>query len=842
MSDTNEPASPNGQQEIEIPDELALLPLFNFIVYPMMVSPLAVGQAASVKLIDDAMLDGRMVALVTLKSEEQRPEKPTIDDFHPVGTAALVHRLLRLPDGTLRVAIQGIERIRIEQITQTEPYGRARISVLPDALGDAMEVEALSRNVQILATQVLQSLPAPSEELQIQIASETEPRRLAYLVASTMLFRSNVAERQGVLELPTVRDKLARLNEILTRELEVLRIGQEIQTQVQSGIDKNQREYVLREQLRTIQQELGEGDENRAEIDRLRAVINEAGLSQEARDIATREIERLAQMSPAAAEYGIIRTYLETMLALPWNKHTDDLLDITRAKQVLDEDHYDLEKIKARILEFLAVRELRSQRLGAQAGSPRGAILCFVGPPGVGKTSLGRSIARAMGREFLRIALGGVRDEAEIRGHRRTYIGALPGTIIQSLRRVGVNNPVFMLDEIDKLGNDFRGDPASALLEVLDPEQNVAFRDHYLDVAWDLSKTLFIATANTLQTIPAPLLDRMEIIQLSGYTVREKLEIARRYLLPEQLREHALTERDIEVRDDALQVAIEEYTREAGVRNLEREIAALCRRTAVEIAGGHAGGHGSGVGGYPILVDAATARAYLGRRRFYNEEFERIDRPGIVTGLVWTPVGGDIIFIECTAMPGSKGFLLTGQLGDVMKESARAALSWVRAEGDTIGVDTHFFETHDIHMHVPAGATPKDGPSAGIAMATALASLLTGRRVRDALAMTGEITLRGRVLPVGGVKEKVLAAHRAGITTIILPHRNQDDLDDVPAEVRDTLRFVFAERVTQVLEAALEPRPSEPPVEAGAALLPGYANNTVETEATETISASGNDQ
>jgi ATP-dependent Lon protease len=817
-----------------IPDELAVLPLFNMVVYPMTVTPLAVGQEASIRLIDDAMVGQRLIALVALRNEERRPDTITADDFYPVGTAAIVHRLLRLPDNTLRVAIQGIERIQIEAIVQTEPYLRARVRVLPDEVADGIEVEALMRNLVGLATQMLQLLPNASEELQVQITNEDDPRRLAYLLAVTMLFRSSVAERQEVLELSDVRAKLKRLTEILTRELEVLRIGQEIQSQVQSGIDRNQREYVLREQMRAIQRELGETDENAAEVERLRTMVDEAGMSQEALEQAKRELDRLSKMPPAAAEYGIIRSYIETLASLPWQRHTDDQLDISHAQTVLDEDHYDLEDIKRRILEYLAVRLIRRERIGARAANPRGAILCFVGPPGVGKTSLGRSIARAMGREFVRLSLGGVRDEAEIRGHRRTYIGAMPGTIIQTIRRVGVNNPAMMLDEIDKLGADFRGDPSSALLEVLDPEQNNSFRDHYLDVAWDLSPVMFIATANTLQTIPAPLLDRMEVIQLPGYTMREKLEIARRYLLPEQMAEHALTDADIQVTDDALRVAIEEYTREAGVRNLEREIANICRKVAVDVARrqgdretgsqGVRAQEGDGdtsnvsssplalVSPSPIVVDAARAREYLGRQRFFAEASERIDRPGIVTGLVWTPFGGDIIFIEATAMPGNRGFVLTGQLGDVMKESARAALSYVRAESEKIGIDPHFYETHDIHMHVPAGAVPKDGPSAGIAMTTALASLLTGRLVKENLAMTGEITLRGKVLPVGGVREKVLAAHRAGIRTVILPKRNVDDLDEIPEEVRRELTVIPVERMEEVLDAALEPRPVEPPV------------------------------
>jgi ATP-dependent Lon protease len=836
VSETEELAALEGHlhdaknQAPAIPQELAILPLFNVVIYPMTVIPLAVGQEPSIRLIDDAVLGERMIGLVTLKNEQERPPSLTADDYYQIGTAALVHRLLRLPDDTLRVAVQGLEKIEIIEVLQTEPYLRARVRVLPDEISGDLETQALMRNLVGLAQQILQLLPNPSEELQTQVMNEDDPRRLAYLLAVSLLFRSSVAERQEVLALSSVRAKLERLAEILTRELSVLQLGQRLQSQVQSGIDKTQREYLLREQMRAIRAELGEADENAAEVERLRQAIAAAGMSAEALTQANREADRLAQMPPAAAEYGVIRTYLEALLALPWQQQSDDQLDIEHARQVLDADHYDLAEIKARIVEYLAVRALRKQRLG-QSANPKGAIICFVGPPGVGKTSLGRSIARAMGRQFIRLSLGGVRDEAEIRGHRRTYIGAMPGSIIQTIRRIGVNNPVFMLDEIDKLGADFRGDPSSALLEVLDPEQNSGFRDHYLDVAWDLSPVMFIATANTLQTIPPPLLDRMEVIVLSGYTLREKLEIAQRYLLPEQIREHALTAEDLTVTDAALRVAIEEYTREAGVRNLEREIANICRKVAVQIAS-----HSSEFTAVrselapasaepqtsnlkpqtlPIVVDAGQAREYLGKRRYFAEVSERIDRPGIVTGMVWTPVGGDIIFIEATRMPGAKGFTLTGQLGDVMKESARAALSYVRAEAERLGIDPLFFEHSDLHLHVPAGAIPKDGPSAGTAMATALASLLTSRPVRDQVAMTGEITLRGKVLPIGGVKEKVLAAHRAGLRTIILPRRNQPDIDDIPAEVRDELTFVFADQMEEVLDAALAARPAEPPEAAG---------------------------
>ena len=798
------PARPEAEL-VELPDELAVLPLFGTVVFPMTMIPLAVGQESSIKLIDDAVVGGRMVALVALRNAEERPDPVKPEDLYSIGTVASVHRLVKLPDGTLRVAVQGLERIEITEITQTEPYLKARVQARPDVVESGLEVDALVRNLQARVAEMAQLIPQFPEELQTIVLNENDPQRLANLLS--LYTRLDLPERQELLEQLSVRRRLERLNEILTRELEVLRVGQQIQGQVNAEMGKTQREYILREQMRAIQRELGETDENAAEIDRLRQAIAEAQMPPEANEQATREVDRLARMNPAAADYGVIRTYLEMLTSLPWAKRTEDQLDVTVARTVLDEDHYDLEEIKERILEFLAVRELRRERLGeAQSDeTTEGAILCFVGPPGVGKTSLGRSIARAMNRKFLRISLGGVRDEAEIRGHRRTYIGAMPGTVIQSLRRVGVNNPLFMLDEIDKLGSDFRGDPASAMLEVLDPEQNANFRDHYLDVAFDLSKVMFIATANSLATIPEPLRDRMEIIQLSGYTLLQKLEIARRYLLPEQLRRHALTEADVHVADDAIIVAIEEYTREAVVRNLERQLASICRKVAMEVARKNGGA-------LPIIVDAARAREFLGKPRFYPEVSERTERPGVVTGLVWTPVGGDIIFIEATKMPGNKGFMLTGQLGDVMKESARAALSYIRSESERIDIPSNFYNGIDIHLHVPAGAIPKDGPSAGIAMATALASLLTGRPVKEGVAMTGEITLRGKVLPIGGLKEKVLAAHRAGIRTVILPKRNEADLDDIPAELRAEMRFVPVERVDEVLAEALSQRPVEPPV------------------------------
>jgi ATP-dependent Lon protease len=792
---------------------MAILPLFNTIVYPMTVIPLAVGQPESIRLIDDSMVGERVVGLMTIKNEDERPSPVTPEDFYHIGTAAIVHKLMKLPDGTLRVAVQGLERIEIVEIIQTEPYYRARIRVVPDVVADgtSVETEALMRSIVALTTRIAPLIPQFPEELLAAVVNEDDPRRLAYLVASYV--RMSVADRQSVIAEPDVETKLRKLNDVLSRELSVLEIGQQIQSQVQTEMGKTQRDYVLREQLKAIRKELGEENEQDVEADRLAEAIEAVGMNAEAKAQATRELARLRQMPPSAAEYGVIRTYLETLIDLPWQKRSDDHIDIGEAAKVLDADHYALGEIKERILDFLAVRELRRQRSPEQDAG-RGAILCFVGPPGVGKTSLGRSIARAMNREFIRISLGGVRDEAEIRGHRRTYIGAMPGSIIQAIRRVGVNNPVFMLDEIDKLGADYRGDPTSAMLEVLDPEQNNTFRDHYLDVGWDLSSVMFIATANTLQTIPAPLRDRLEIIQLAGYTVREKLEIARRYLVPEQIERHSLRPEEIAIADEALLIAIEEYTREAGVRTLEQQISTLVRKATRRIAQATAGSADAPSGEQPaaIRIDAELAREFLGRRRFYAELSERTDRPGVVTGLVWTPVGGDIIFIEATKMRGGRGFMLTGQLGDVMKESARAALSWVRAEGEHYGIDPNFFTQYDIHMHVPAGAQPKDGPSAGIAMVTALVSLLSGRPVRDDLAMTGEVTLRGKVLPIGGLKEKVLAAHRAGIRTIIVPERNRFDLDELPEDLIHGVQFVFVENVGQVLNAALRSEATELPV------------------------------
>lgn len=818
-----------------LPPDVPILPLQNLVVFPVAVFPLAVSEARAVKLVDDAVLGSRMIGLTTVRpgpdAESEADASALPEQLYPVGTLAIVHKLLKLPDGSLRIAVQGLERIRIVEYTSTEPYLRARVERAPEVVESDIEVEALRRNLLGLFEKIAALVPQMSEELQTLVLNIDDPRQLAYVLAASI--RMEIAERQAILEADSVKEKLRRLTSVLAKESEVLELGKQIQSQVQTEMNRAQREYFLREQIKAIRQELGETDEAQMEVDRLRKAIEEAHLPAEALEQAERELDRLAAMPPAAAEYGVIRTYLEWLAALPWDKGTEDLLDINLAQVVLDEDHYDLEKVKERILEFLAVRQLRLQRgqegakeMGGQGDKEtggqgeeepgdqrdremvrpiiagKGAILCFIGPPGVGKTSLGRSVARAMGRKFIRISLGGVHDEAEIRGHRRTYIGAMPGTILQAIRRVGSNNPVFMMDEVDKVGADFRGDPASALLEVLDPEQNREFRDHYLDVAFDLSKVFFITTANMLETISPPLRDRMEIIRLSGYSDEEKYHIARRYLVPRQMAETTLSEADITIKDAAIRLLISEYTREAGVRNLEREIGSLCRKAAREIA---AGGPGC------IVVDEERVRQYLGARRFYADVAERTEVPGVATGLAVTPNGGEIIFIEATKMPGNKQLILTGQLGDVMRESAQAALSYVRSQAGSLGLPDDFYDKADVHVHIPEGAQPKDGPSAGVALATALASLFTGRPVRDDVAMTGEITLRGRVLPVGGIKEKVLAARRAGIKKVILPHHNQANLkEDVPEELRQDLEFVFADTVDQVWVEALRDSREKP--------------------------------
>jgi ATP-dependent Lon protease len=786
-----------------IPSELPILPLRGTVVYPLMVLPLTVGQPRSVRLVDDVVVGNRLVGLVTSKDPDV--DEPSPDQVFTLGTAAIIHRLIKAPDGTLRIIVQGIERIRIDEWTEHEPYLRAKVSQMPDILpeeGD-VEAEALMRNVVDLFGRLVALVPHLPDELMMAASNTEDPRQLAYLVGTSI--RMDIADAQGILEEDRVVDKLRRLTKILSRELEVLELGKKIQTEAQSEMEKMQREYFLREQLKAIQRELGEGNEQQVEIDELRTKIAQAGMPEEAEKEALRELGRLEKLPPAAAEYGVIRTYLDWLTTLPWSVTTEDQLDIAHARQILDEDHYDLEKIKDRILEYLSVRKLRLERAEErteEALHPQdlirrereGVILCFIGPPGVGKTSLGQSIARALGRKFIRMSLGGVRDEAEIRGHRRTYIGAMPGNIIQTIRRVGSKNPVVMIDEVDKIGADWRGDPSSALLEVLDPEQNREFRDHYLDVAFDLSQVMFITTANVLDTIPGPLRDRMEILELSGYTDEEKLHIARGYLIPRQIRENGLRESEVSFDDEAIRAIVRDYTREAGVRSLERQIGSVCRKIATHVAEGKA---------ESVCVGVDQLVEYLGKPRYFFEAAERTELPGVATGLAVTAVGGDILFVEATKMPGQKGLTITGQLGEVMKESAQAALSYVRSQAGRLNFDEGFFNSNDIHIHVPAGAVPKDGPSAGVTIATALASLLTGRPVRADVGMTGEITLRGQVLPVGGIKEKVLAAHRAGLRTVIIPKRNEKDLDDLPAEVRNEMKVVLVDRVEEVLAAAL---------------------------------------
>jgi ATP-dependent Lon protease len=771
------------------PEQVPILPLRDTVLFPQSALPLGAGRESSVRLLDDVVRGDRLIGVFTQR--DASTEEPQEADLHRTGTLATVHKVLKQPDGTVRLVVQGLHRIRITEIAQVRPYLVARIAAVPDvptSAGD-LEVEALARHAGNLFRQVVELSPMLPDELASVVQNVTQPDRLADLIAAT-LPTLNTEGKQALLETTDVKARLARLVAVLTKEAEVLALGSKIQSQVESEVGKSQREYYLREQMKAIQKELGQTDERAQELDDLRAKIEAAGMTEEAQKEAFRELDRLSKMPPAAAEYTVARTYLDWLLALPWNKQTTDNLDLAEARRVLDEDHSGLEKVKDRILEYLAVKSMRP------AG--KDPILCFVGPPGVGKTSLGRSIARALGRKFHRISLGGMRDEAEIRGHRRTYIGALPGQIIQGLRRAESKNAVFMLDEIDKLGMDFRGDPASALLEVLDPEQNVAFRDHYVDVAFDLSKILFITTANLLDTVPPPLRDRMEIIELAGYTEEEKVRIARSHLVPKQVADHGLIESDhIRWTDGALRLLVRGYTREAGLRNLEREIAAVTRKVAKRrVEGQHE----------PVEVTEALVGELLGSPRYMHEELEERTRiPGVAVGMSWTPTGGEILFIEATRMKGSKTLTLTGQLGDVMKESAQTALSWARSHASELGVRSDYWETSDIHVHVPAGAIPKDGPSAGVTMVTALVSLMTQRPVRSDLAMTGEVTLSGRVLPVGGIKEKVLGARRAGVKVIILPKRNEKNLiEDVPAQVREGMTFHLVDTLDQVLNLALE--------------------------------------
>ena len=762
-----------------------MLPLKDNVVFPDTLAPLAVGQERSIRLLNDVLGGNRM--LVMAASRDPELEEPGPEQVHAVGVAGVVQRMIKVPDGTLRILVQGIQRVGLADYEAADPYLVARVAPLPDIVKESPELEALVRNVRASFSQIIQQGQYLPEELQLAVANVESPIELSHMIAGSL--RIKTEEKQELLEERNVAKRLRRLAELLARELDLISIGTRIQSEVQSVVDKTQREYFLRQQLKAIQDELGEVDEAQAETNELREQVEQAQLPEHALEQANRELGRLERLPSQAAEHGVIRNYLEWIVSLPWSKSTDDDLDLVKAREQLDSDHYDIEAVKDRILEFLAVR-----KLNPDAGS---AIICFVGPPGVGKTSLGRSIAAAMGREFQRLSVGGVRDESEIRGHRRTYIGAMPGTIIRALRDAGSNNPVLMIDEIDKMGADFRGDPASAMLEVLDPEQNGSFRDHYLDLPFDLSKVMFITTANQLEPIPGPLRDRMEVIQLSGYTEAEKLEIAKRYLVPRQVERNGLSPARIEFTDAGLRLLIDGYTREAGVRSLEREIGALCRKVARAYAEGKR---------RKRTIKARQVTELLGKRRVRHEAKRRTDEPGVATGLAWTPVGGDVLFVESAAYPGEGRLRVTGQLGDVMKESAEAAMSFVKGNVKQWGADVteDWFRTHDVHIHVPAGAIPKDGPSAGVTMATALVSLATGRPVRSDTAMTGEITLTGQVLPIGGLKDKALAAQRASLTRVIAPEENEADLDEFPEHLREGMEFIFADRIERVLEAALE--------------------------------------
>jgi ATP-dependent Lon protease len=768
-----------------LPPELPVVALREFVIFPSMFTPLDVGRPKSVRAVDAVAADLRMFLTVMQKDKDIQDPKPP-DDLYTIGTLVAILRMKRASDGRIQLLLRGLARVRIDEWTQTDPYLKARYTIIDETTEMTVEVRALMGSVLQLFQQMVQLSPhLPDEASAIAAAAET-PAQLADIIVTAL--NLSAQERQRFLETLDPVQRLRDLLPLLSREVQVLELTQKIQEQARQELDKAQREFILRQQLREIQKELGETPE--AEVEELRQKIEEAGMPDEVKEVALRELDRLSKMHPAAAEYTVSRTYLDWLISLPWSKVTEDNLDIANAKRVLDEDHYDLDDVKERLLEFLAVRKLKQDT--------KGPILCFVGPPGVGKTSLGQSIAKALGRKFVRISLGGVRDEAEIRGHRRTYVGALPGRIIQGIRQAGTKNPVFMLDEVDKLGFDFRGDPAAALLEVLDPEQNHSFVDHYLDVPFDLSQVLFICTANITDTIPPALLDRMEVIRLPGYSHEEKLQIARRYLIPRNLNEHGLTDEHLEITDDALSLIVRQYTREAGVRNLNREIANICRKVARRLAEGVS---------EKVVVTPDNVSEFLGPPKFVEDFAERQPRVGVANGLAWTPFGGSVLVVETTKMPGKGNLILTGHLGEIMKESAQAALSYVRSRSEQLGISEDFFAKHDIHIHVPAGAIPKDGPSAGITMATALASLATGRPVRPDLAMTGEITLTGRVLPVGGIKEKVLAAKEAGIHEIILPAQNRKDLTEIPEHIRNALTFHFVENMDEVLELALQPTP-----------------------------------
>ncbi|MEW5724513.1 MAG: endopeptidase La [Thermodesulfobacteriota bacterium] len=779
-----------------LPAELPILPLRNTVAFPFSIMPLVIGVPRSVKLIEEALQEDRLIGLVA--SKDGSIDEPQPGQVYEVGTVAVINRVVQGPNDSLNVVVHGLERCRIEHWATVEPYLKARVALAPDQVESGLEPDALMHGLRELAKEVAALSPNLPDEVGSFLDQVQEPRYLVYLVAANVGLTRE--EAQQLLEMDNLTEKLQVLIHHLARRKEVLTLGQKIKSEAKEEMDKAQRDFYLRQQLKAIKKELGETDEAESVVEEYTEKLDRAGLPEEADKEARRELKRLEGMAPHSAEYTVIKTYLDWLLDLPWNTLSADQLDIKRARAVLDEDHYDLEEVKNRLIEYLAVRKLVLDRgLGAEPEQPeaasegRGAILCFVGPPGVGKTSLGQSIARALGRKFTRMSLGGMRDEAEIRGHRRTYIGAMPGRIIQALKRTGTRNPVFMLDEVDKIGSDWRGDPSSALLEVLDPAQNHAFRDYYLDVDFDLSDVIFITTANQLETVPPPLRDRMEVIQLDGYTEYEKAHIARHYLVPRQVRANGLRPEEVSFSEEALRKLIRDYTREAGVRNLERQIGSVCRKAAVKIAGG---------GLEKIEITPEVVREYLKKEKFECETSEAIEIPGIATGLAVTAVGGDILFIEATRMKGKGQLTLTGQLGDVMRESAEIAFSYVKSKAGDLGIHKEEFKDEDVHLHVPAGAIPKDGPSAGVAMAMAVTSLFTGRPVRSDVGMTGEVTLRGRVLPVGGVKMKVLAAHRAGLRTVILPKRNEPDLDDLPEDVRRDLDFVLVDKIEEALAAA----------------------------------------
>jgi len=791
------PPPPQPEETVVFGDELPVLPIRNAVLFPGAVAPFDVGREKSVALVEDVdNLASPIIAIFAQK--DPSTDDPGQDDLHQVGCAARVLKALKHSSGNYSLILQGLTRIKLDDVTQAAPYLKAKIKRLEEPPVADDEAEALSMSLRDIAKQVIQLMPELPREAGSLIDSIQAPGALADLVAANL--DAPVDEKAALLETVDVKERIRKVLRLLTRQLEILKMRDRINSQIKEEMGKNQREYVLRQQLKAIKEELGEDDGDQGDLDGLEDRIAKANLPTEAEQVAKKQLKRLRNMQVGSAEYTVVRTYLDWILDLPWHVQTPDNLEIAAVRKVLDEDHYGLEKVKKRILEYLAVRKLKKDK--------KGPILCLIGPPGVGKTSLGRSIARSLGRKFHRISLGGVHDEAAIRGHRRTYVGALPGQIIQGMKKVGTINPVFMLDEVDKIGHDFRGDPAAALLEVLDPEQNHTFADHYLEIPYDLSNVMFVATANVADPIPAPLRDRMEILEIPGYTRNEKLAIARRHLIPKQLDEHGISKEQLDITDAALDMVIDFYTREAGVRTLERQAASIIRGVAVKIAEGDTS---------PRKIETEEqVREFLGAQRYTSEVAERTEEAGVATGLAWTSVGGEILFIEATSMYGSGKLQLTGQLGDVMKESAQAALSYVRANAEKFGIAKDFLDKRDIHIHIPAGAMPKDGPSAGVTMFTALTSMLTGIRVRHDVAMTGEITLRGRVLPIGGLKEKVLAAHRAGIKRVIVPERNKADLDEVPAEVKNELEFIFAQKMEQVLEAALEEMPKPKPAEAAA--------------------------